>query len=141
MEDLPSRKTKDFVPQLVVLGVLYLGPLHLLKFVNMIVTVNLASKLQEGEKPMSLKEVAYEIFHNGRLMHPLITYVYVLFLSTCVLLGLMWLVINYYILSGRFWEDEYVVERLLFLFDVLFTVIFGAAFIAVLKKYLDWCIV
>ena len=140
--DQPGRMTKDFVLKLLLLGLLYLVPFRFLEFFNMIVTVNLASKLHEGEKPMSLKEVAYEIFHKARPKDPLITYVYVLFLSTCGLLGLMWLVINCYILSGRFWDDEYLHEKQIFLSGhVLLNVIFGSAFIAVLIKYLDWCVV
>ncbi|KAJ9709004.1 hypothetical protein PVL29_000818 [Vitis rotundifolia] len=100
-------------------------------FFNMIVTVNLASKLHEGEKPMALKEEAYEIFHKARLKEPFITYVYVLLLSICGLLGLLWLVINYYIISVRFWYED-LLEKEGFLYHVFFTVFFGAAFIAVL---------
>ena len=141
MWDLPRKKTMDFVLKLVLLGVLHLGAFHLLEFFNVIVTVNLASKLHEGESSMALKEITYEIFNEARLKDPLITYVYVLFLSTCGLLGLLWLMINYYIISGSFWDYEHLFEKQRFLSDVLFTVIFGAAFIAVLIKYLDWCVV
>ncbi|KAL6351393.1 hypothetical protein AAG906_035185 [Vitis piasezkii] len=138
--DLAMRMTWDFFLKLVLLGLLYLVPLHLLEFFNMIVTVNLASKLHEGEKPMALKEEAYEIFHKARLKDPFITYVYALLLSICGLLGLLWLVINYYIISVRFWyEDLLEIEG--FLYHVFFSVFFGAAFIAVLIKYLDWSVV
>lgn len=71
--DPAMRMTWDFFLKLVLLGLLYLVPLHLLEFFNMIVTVNLASKLHEGEKPMALKEEAYEIFHKARLKDPFIT--------------------------------------------------------------------
>lgn len=138
--DPAMRMTWDFFLKLVLLGLLYLVPLHLLEFFNMIVTVNLASKLHEGEKPMALKEEAYEIFHKARLKDPFITYVYVLLLSICGLLGLLWLVINYYIISVRFWYED-LLEKEGFLYHVFFSVFFGAAFIAVLIKYLDWSVV
>ena len=70
----------------------------------------------------------------------LLSHVYVLLLSICGLLGLLWLVINYYIISVRFWYED-LLEKEGFLYHVFFSVFFGAAFIAVLIKYLDWSVV
>lgn len=44
---------------------------------------------------MALREMVCELFHNAKLKGPFITSVYVLLLSTCAFLGLVWLFVNY----------------------------------------------
>ncbi|RVX10529.1 hypothetical protein CK203_016960 [Vitis vinifera] len=87
-------------------------PLHLLEFFNSAVTVNLASKLQPGEKPMALREMVCELFHNAKLKGPFITSVYVLLLSTCAFLGLVWLTANKYLDWSVEWNMSIVLSIL-----------------------------
>ncbi|KAJ9709003.1 hypothetical protein PVL29_000817 [Vitis rotundifolia] len=123
---IARRLTGGFFLKFVQLGLLYMLPLHLLEFFDSVVTVNLASKLQPEEKPMALRQMVRELFHKAKLKGPFITSVYVLLRSTCALLGLVWLFVNYYFISRRFWHEDYIeVNRFFFLMSLL-------------TKYLDW---
>ncbi|XWS34830.1 hypothetical protein CRYUN_Cryun21dG0070900 [Craigia yunnanensis] len=108
------------------LTLLYLLPLHLLELYSVLVTVDLASKIYAKEKSLTLKEMIQKPIQKTRLTGTFITSVYVHLLSTCTLLGLIWLVTNYYVVLRNF------------VFDVFFAVLYGAAFVALLTKYLEW---
>ncbi|KAG7979508.1 hypothetical protein I3843_05G135400 [Carya illinoinensis] len=123
---ITERMNKEFVLQLVQLCFLYLVPLHLLKLCTMIVTVDLACKIYAEERPMTLKEMIKNPIHGARMRGTFITYFYVLLLSTCALLGLTWLVTNYYVT----WRNTF--------FYMFFVVFYGAAFAALLTKFLEW---
>ncbi|KAK9276199.1 hypothetical protein L1049_005730 [Liquidambar formosana] len=124
---ITRRLTWEFLHRLIQLGLLYMVPLHLLELFNVILTVDLASKIYEGEKPMTLREMIHKPIDKARLKGSFITSVYVFFLSTCTLLGLIWLVTNYTIISSSS----------AFSYD-LFFVVFGVAFVILLAKYLEW---
>ena len=125
-EFLAKTVTKDFFHKLVQLSFLYLVPLHLFELCTMIVTVDLASRIYAEETPMTLKEMIHKPIYGARLRGTFVTSFYVLFLSTCTLLGLTWLVTNYYVIFANS------------VVDVLFAVSYGAAFVALLTKFLEW---
>ncbi|KAJ0037383.1 hypothetical protein Pint_23015 [Pistacia integerrima] len=125
---ITESMNKDIAYKLIQLGLLYLLPLHLLELFTMLLTIDLASKIYSSEErpTMTLKEMIDKPIYIAKLGAALITSVYVLILSTCTLLGLIWLVINYYILLRNL------------IYNVLFAVIYGSAFVALLTKYLEW---
>ncbi|XP_044490441.1 uncharacterized protein LOC123214627 [Mangifera indica] len=124
---ITENMNRDFAYKLIQLGLLYLVPLHLLELFTMLLTIDLASKIYSSEdRPLTFKEMIEKPIYKAKLSSTFITSVYVLFLSTCTLLGLIWLVINYSIMLRNF------------IYNVLFTVIYGAAFVALLMKYLEW---
>ena len=92
----------------------------------MIVTVDLSSKIYAEETPMSLKEMIHKPIYGARLRGTFVTSFYVLFLSACTQLGLIWLVTYYYVIFANS------------VVDVLFAVSYGAAFVALLTKHLEW---
>lgn len=126
METIFDSMTDDFVNGLVQLSFLYLVPLHLLEFCTVIVTVDLASKIGQEERTMTLKEMIQKPIYGARMGGIFVTYFQVLILSTCMLLGLIWLVTNYSV-WGR--------SPMFSLFSAAF---YGAAFVALLTKYLEW---
>ncbi|KAK9288791.1 hypothetical protein L1049_017256 [Liquidambar formosana] len=123
---ITRRLTWDFSLQLIRLGLLYLVPLHLLELFNVIVTVDLGSRIYTGENPITLREMIHKSVDKAWLKGSFITSVYVLFLSTCTLLGLIWMLTSYTIFSGTF------------IYDLFFMVVYGAAFAILLTKYLEW---
>ncbi|XP_022734968.1 uncharacterized protein LOC111288358 [Durio zibethinus] len=116
----------EFSHRLIQLTLLYLLPLHVLELCSVLVTVDLASKIYAKEKSLTFKEMIQKPIQKTRLTGTFITSLYVLLLSTCTLLGLIWLVTNYYVDLGNF------------VFDVFFDIFYGAAFIVLLIKYLEW---
>lgn len=128
--EVPEVKTESrttFSHQLVQLGFLYLVPLHLLELCIVIVTVDLASKIYAEDRTLilPLKEMLYKQIYGARIRGTFITSSYVILLSTCNLLGLVWLATSYHV----FWRSESQVPFLLF---------YGPVFIALLLKYLEW---
>ncbi|XP_044490641.1 uncharacterized protein LOC123214742 isoform X1 [Mangifera indica] len=118
---IPENMNQDLAYKLIQLGLLYLVPLHLLDLFTMVLTIALASKVYSSEdRPLIDKPI-----YMAKLRGTFITSLYVLFWSTCTLLGLIWLVINSIFLTN-------------FIYIVLFSVIYGAAFVALLMKYLEW---
>ena len=75
---------------------------------------------------MSLKEMIHKPIYGARLRGTFVTSFYVLFLSACTQLGLIWLVTYYYVIFANS------------VVDVLFAVSYGAAFVALLTKHLEW---
>ncbi|XP_059656044.1 uncharacterized protein LOC132303032 [Cornus florida] len=119
---IEGRFSKKFVVNLIQMCFLYLVPLHLLELFNAILTVDLASKMHKGVTKVTIREMVHKSTKATRFRGPSITSMYVLFLSTCTLLGLTWLVINYYFISR----------------NIFYGCFFVAAFIALLTKYLEW---
>ncbi|XVF84935.1 hypothetical protein PTKIN_Ptkin17bG0079000 [Pterospermum kingtungense] len=126
---IPLHITKklnwEFSYKLIQLTLIYLLPLHLLEFFSILLTVEAASKIYANWKSLTLKEMIREPIQETRLTGAFITSVYVLVLSTCTLLGLIWLVTNYYVVLRNF------------VFDVFFA-LYGSAFVVLLTKYLEW---
>lgn len=113
----------------------------------MILTTDAASMIYTGEngKQVSLKEMVYRSLET-RVVGPFLASMYVLFFSSCILIGLAAIVINSYILSrwdliaNLFWSyDYYYYGSTRWSFTDVFIYIFhGVAFIALLVKYLEW---
>jgi hypothetical protein len=123
---IPQKSTKDVLHELIQLGLLYLVPLHLLELCNVIVTVDLASKIHAEERVMTLKEMIHRPIYGTRMRGTFITSLCVLFFSTCTLFGLMSLVMSYY----DVWRYS--------MFADWFLVFYGPIFVALLTKYLEW---
>ncbi|GMY26194.1 hypothetical protein FCV25MIE_21436 [Fagus crenata] len=120
-----NKMTKHVFYELLQLGFLYLVPLHLLELCTVVVTVDLSSKIYAEERPMTLKEMILKPIYGARLGGTFITSICVLHLSTCTLLGLIWLVTYYVILENS-------------MIKVFLAVFYGVAFVALLTKYLEW---
>ncbi|KAK6252577.1 hypothetical protein QUC31_014297 [Theobroma cacao] len=117
------------------LCLLYLAPYHLLGLLNIVMTVNAASMIYAREKPISLRDI---LVQKTRLKGPFITSIYVLLLSTCILLGLVGVVTNCYILSKGFVIDYYYYSSNNNFVDSLITIFHITIFIALLMKYSEW---
>ena len=118
--------TKHVYYKLLQLGFLYLVPLHLLELCTVIVTVDMASKIYAKEEtPMTLKEMIKEAIYGARLRGTFITSYYVLFLSTCILLGLIPSVTHMVNMSSSI-TDWYI------------QVCSGVFILPLLKKCLEW---
>ncbi|KAM4109896.1 hypothetical protein ACJW30_03G154100 [Castanea mollissima] len=129
-EETSLQLTKDLFQKLFHVGFLYLGPLHLVEFCSVIVIVDLASKIYVEDRPLTLKEMKEminKLYYGKRVRGIFITSIYILFVSTCILLGLIWLITNSY----HFIIKDSVI-------DVFFAVFYGIAFVALLTKYLEW---
>uniref|UniRef100_A0A2N9GPV5 Uncharacterized protein n=1 Tax=Fagus sylvatica TaxID=28930 RepID=A0A2N9GPV5_FAGSY len=137
-----EEMTKDFLQKLVQLGFLYLVPLNFIEFCTVIVTVDLASKIYAEERSMTLKEMKemiHKLYCGARVRGTFITSFYVLFSSTCTLLGLLWLVTTCFLLRSVLSVPYYpVIFKDYSVIDVFFVVFYGAAFVALLTKYLEW---
>ena len=120
-----NKMTKHVFYVLLQLGFLYLVPLHLLELCTVVVTVDLSSKIYAEERPMTLKEMILKPIYGERLGGTFITSIFVLYLSTCTLLGLIWLVTYFVILENS-------------MIEVFLAVFYGVAFVALLTKYLEW---
>ncbi|BFG16461.1 hypothetical protein CerSpe_027350 [Prunus speciosa] len=123
--DITRKLNKEFLDELIQLCLLYLVPLHLLELSTVLVIGDLASKIYTEEGPMmSLKEMVNKPFDKARLKGTFITSVYVLFLSTCILLGLISLVTTYFVVLRNFGCD------------VFFAALCLPAFVGLLALYL-----
>ncbi|XP_058747623.1 uncharacterized protein LOC131620525 [Vicia villosa] len=125
MLDLMSREY--YYLKFIQLGLIYIFPLHVLEFGTAIVTINLASKLssQQENNDMSLKEMFHKPVDSSKLRGSFHTFVYVVFLTATHQVGLLGIVINYFLFSRH-------------LSFVVFTVICSLLFAMVLKMYLEW---
>ncbi|GFY88301.1 hypothetical protein Acr_06g0002410 [Actinidia rufa] len=123
---LIDRLSKDCCFKLIQVSIVYLVPLHLLELFSAVLTVDLASKLHTGETPMNFSEIVQRSIKEARFKGPLITSILVHYLSTCTILGIIWLVIQYYYISRNLYHGY------------LLVIVFAAAFIALLTKYLEW---
>ena len=133
--------TKDLSQKLFHLGFLYLVPLHLVEFCSVILVVDLASKIYVEERPLTLKEMKemmHKLYYGARLRGTFITAIYIFFVSTCILIGLIWLITNSFQL-GLMWlifDYRFIIRDSAI--DVFFSVFYGIAFAALLTKYLEW---
>ncbi|GLU21593.1 hypothetical protein SLE2022_377240 [Rubroshorea leprosula] len=124
--DIITNLGDELLYRLVQLSLLYLVPLHLLEFCSAFMTINVASDIYTEERKTSLKEIVQKPIHKEKLRAAFITSLYAHFLSTSTLLGLMWLVTTYY---AMFWNS---------VVSVFLAVFHGAAFVALLMKYMEW---
>ncbi|EXB82620.1 hypothetical protein L484_027799 [Morus notabilis] len=118
---------KGFSYQLIQLCSLYLLPLHLFELSTVLVIVDLASKIyREEEIWMTFKDMVQRPIHGTTLRGSFVTFVYITILSTCYLLGLIWLVTLYFVVLRNP------------LCDVIFGLLCGIAFMFLLRIYLEW---
>ncbi|KAF4395512.1 hypothetical protein G4B88_010976, partial [Cannabis sativa] len=126
--DIVDLLDKNFWYELIKLCFLYLVPLHLLELITVIVIVDFSSKIYTKDtQSLTLKNMVQQPFCGAKLKGSLVTLIYVVFFSTCNLLGLIWLVTIYYctMLGNP-------------LYDVLSGLVFGTVFVLLLGKYLEW---
>ncbi|KAG2702122.1 hypothetical protein I3843_06G069100 [Carya illinoinensis] len=117
--EVTTELRTTFSHQLVQLGFLYLVPFHLLELCTMIVTVDLASKIYAEDRPiLTLKGMLYKQIYGARIRGTFITSSYVILLSTCNLLGLLWFATSYQV----FWRTSDL--------QVPFLLFYGPVFIA-----------
>ncbi|KAK7358999.1 hypothetical protein VNO77_00942 [Canavalia gladiata] len=117
--------SKDYLPALVQLIFIYLVPLHVLEFCSAVVTVDLASKLRSEENNMSLKDMFKRSIDMSIIKGTFITSLYMLFLSTCLLIAFPWTESNCY----SFFR--------VFGYRIFFVICF-LAFAKLLMIYLEW---
>ena len=123
----PLDTIKEMIEKVTVryllLGLSYLGIVHLLDLFSTIVIVNSASVIYAGEKRMNLKERWHRSMEGVSLKGPLITSIYALLMSSLSLLGLVSLVTQFYMISRA----------------ILITIFFGLLLsIAWLPKHMEW---
>lgn len=131
----PLELFKDTVAKLygryLLLGLSYLGIVHLLDLFTTIVIVNSASAIYAGESPLSLKERwEKSIRRMDNLKGPLITSIYALILSSLSLLGLISMVAHFYTSPSGFFEA--------FFWSFPFMAFFGLLSVAWLAKHMEW---
>ncbi|CAL5325737.1 unnamed protein product [Camellia sinensis] len=104
------------------LVLLYLGILHFLDLITLIAIVDSASTIHTGKKTLNLIQLLQNFIKETRFKGPLITSICTLLLGFLILSGLFCLAAYMYIASR----------------DVLFMLLFGVLFIALLAKYIEW---
>lgn len=118
-----KEMTEKVTGRYLLLGLSYLGIVHLLDLFSTIVIVNSASVIYAGEKRMNLKERWHRSIEGVSLKGPLITSIYALLMSSLSLLGLVSLVTQFYMISRA----------------ILITIFFGLLLsIAWLPKHMEW---
>lgn len=109
------------------IGLIYLVGVFIWELFSAVVTVVLASRIYRRETAMSTKEIIIEPFRKRARSNSFVTAMYVHLLSTCTLLGLIWLVANSYFVASMNSPISYFVGFL-----------YAMAALALLKKYLEW---
>ncbi|KAF8040497.1 hypothetical protein BT93_B2658 [Corymbia citriodora subsp. variegata] len=144
-ESSATRLTRDTLPKIVQVFLLYLVPYHLLDLFSLVLTVDAASDLidvEEEEPPASLKHIALKALRKARFRGPFITSLYVHSFSICTFIGLMWVVANHQVLLrvgfSYLFSNLYFSPRRGYLEEVLLGLVHGVAFVALLAKYMDW---
>ncbi|XP_061990749.1 uncharacterized protein LOC133709131 [Rosa rugosa] len=127
--DMATKLNNEFPGGLVQIALLYLIPLHLLELSTVLVIVDLASKTyttqEEEEPPLTLMEMVHKPFDVTRVLGTLVTFVYVVIMSSSSLLGLVWLAVIYYVVT-------------MFFYDVLVIMWCWVGFLGLLTLYLGW---
>ncbi|KAB2624699.1 hypothetical protein D8674_016359 [Pyrus ussuriensis x Pyrus communis] len=114
-----TRTIVIFSNNLIQLGILYLVPFHLLELCSVYATVDSASKSHRPEQKPTIR---------AGLRGTVVTSIWVLFFSTCTLLGSTWLASIYYV----------ILRNLGGKYNMYFGVFYRAACMALLAKYLEW---
>ncbi|KAJ1405316.1 hypothetical protein SESBI_25865 [Sesbania bispinosa] len=117
--------SKDYLPVLIQLGFIYLIPLHVLELCSAVLTMDLASKLRSEENKMSLKQMFQNSIDISMMKGTFITSLYMLFLSSCLLIAFPWTLTNCYSFFRVFG-------------GYIFLVVCGLAFVKLLMMYLEW---
>ncbi|KAL5552918.1 hypothetical protein UlMin_040319 [Ulmus minor] len=123
---IAKKLNKNFLHQLLQLGTLYLVPLNLLELSSVLVIVDLASEIYKENRSITLKDMIHKPIEKARLKGAFISSILFVFLSTCTLLGLIWLVTTYF----------FVLRNPLY--NVFFVLVCGTAFVVLLTAYLTW---
>ena len=138
--DIVRDLNKKLSHDLIQLGFLYFLPLHLLELCTIIVIVDLASNIYREEKALTFKDMLRIRFNKERLRGIFITFLYVVVLSTCTLLGFICLLITY-TSALRYYpsksDDSFMLDysnR----FDVFSLLLYGANFLLMVIMFLAW---
>ncbi|KAM1082531.1 hypothetical protein ACFX15_020645 [Malus domestica] len=116
-----TRTIVIFSNNLIQLGILYLVPFHLLELCSVYVTVDSALKSHRPKRKPAIRA-------GAGLRGTVVTSIWVLFFSTCTLLGSTWLASIYYV----------ILRNLGGKYNMYFGVFYRAACMALLAKYLEW---
>ena len=120
--DTLKEITEKLAGRYLVLGLSYLGIVHLLDLFCTIVIVNSASVIYARENRINVKEMWDRTIKGVSLKGPFITSIYALLMSSLSLLGLVSLATNFSVISNA----------------SLFTVFFGLLCIPWLAKHMEW---
>ncbi|XP_057421870.1 uncharacterized protein LOC130715767 [Lotus japonicus] len=120
--------SKDYLPVLIQLVLIYFVPLHVLELCSAVITTDLASKLRSDseENNMSLKQMFQKSTDISIMKGTFITSLYMLFLSASLLMAFPWIFSNCYGLSEVF--GGYI----------FFAIICCVAIGKLLMMYLEW---
>ncbi|GMN41643.1 hypothetical protein TIFTF001_010864 [Ficus carica] len=139
--DIVRKLNQDLFHDLAQLGFLYLVPLHLLELVTVFLTVDLASKIYREDMSLTFKDMFGIKIGRERLRGILVTYGYVVFLSTCTLLGFIWLLITYSDILRYFSaeSDLYIFPSISSMaLDACSHLVYGANLLLLIGIYLVW---
>lgn len=140
--DIVRKFDNDLFHQLGQLVFLYLVPLHLLELVTVLVIVDLAAKIYRQGKSLGFSDLFDIKLDGARLRGVLVTYVYVVFFSTCTLLGFIVLLVTYTDVLRYFpfrHSNFFYVSAFRSLdFDVFFHLVYGTNLLLFLGFHLGW---
>lgn len=140
--DIVRKFDNDLYRHLGQLVFLYLVPLHLLELVTVLVIVDLAAKIYRQGKSLGFSDLFDIKLDGARLRGVLVTYVYVVFFSTCTLLGFVVLLVTYTDVLRYFPVRRsklfYVSAFRSLDFDVFFHLVYGTNLLLFLGFHLGW---
>ncbi|XP_062110272.1 uncharacterized protein LOC133822078 [Humulus lupulus] len=142
--DIVRNLNKYHFNELIQMGFLYLVPLHLLELCSLLVTVDLSSKIYREDKALTFMDMLHLRIDKARLRGTVITFLYVVFVSTCTLLGFIWLLLTSSAVFRIFTHENVIVLNNLvwvsslgfYLFDHL---LYGSNLLLLVIIYLPWC--
>ncbi|GMN41642.1 hypothetical protein TIFTF001_010862 [Ficus carica] len=137
--EIIRKLNKDVSHQLLHLGFLYLVPFHLLELVTVLVIVDSASKIHREGKSLTFNDVFDKKPDIARVGGILVTFGYVVLLSTCTMFGFVWLLITY-ASALRYYDFDIVLIIRAYSrgSDVFFHLVYGANLLLLLGMYLVW---
>ncbi|EXB82621.1 hypothetical protein L484_027800 [Morus notabilis] len=139
--DIVRKLNSDLFRELLQLGFLYLVPFHLLELLTVLVIVDFASKIYREDKSFTFNDMLDVKTDGARLRGILITYGYVVLLSTCTLFGFIWLLATYSSALRYYDSDNGFILRSYLLgrgSDVFFHLVYGANLLLLIGIYLVW---
>ncbi|XP_062110271.1 uncharacterized protein LOC133822077 [Humulus lupulus] len=142
--DIVRNLNKYHFNELIQMGFLYLVPLHLLELFSLLVTVDLSSKIYREDKALTFMDMLHLRIDKARTGATVITFLYVVFLSTCTLLAFIWLLITYSaVLMIPTPESEIVLYNSVGMsslgFDLFDHLLYGSNLFLQVIIYLPWC--
>ncbi|CAI0627458.1 unnamed protein product [Linum tenue] len=146
-----SQQIQTAFSKLVQLGLLYLVPYHLLQFLSVATTVDMATRLYDGENlsGSNLRDFLRRPLCRNGIKGPFITFMYSVLLSASTLLGLLWIAANCFFVIKLFdnpfhhyyyYDHDYYYygSGVSLLRNSAIIGVHGVAFVALLSKYVEW---